>query len=378
MFKNALRLPFRLLGIPLYLDITFLIVLPLMAWIIGSQLEDFITLTGLPIDPAPLLQGPMPFLLGLWATVALFISVVIHELGHAVTARVYGVETERITLWLLGGMAHLKEIPEQRGAEAVVAIAGPLTSIALGVLLWVLLRFVPAAMGGLYFVVVYTMAMNFTLAIFNLVPALPLDGGRVLRSLLHLRMSRLRATQISSRVSRFIAVALGLFGLLSFNLFLILIAFFIYMAVTAESQYALFTEALASFDVASLMSQPVETVPPQMTVQQVMDKMFKEARLAYPVQGTTGEFIGQIELSRLSQAEPQRPIAEFMSPPPATLHTTEGASELFDLMLRDGQHRVLVADPNQQIIGIVTKTDLMRALQIASGGYPAAPTADEL
>lgn len=374
MFKNALRLPFRLLKIPLYLDVTFLIVLPLLAWLIGSQLEDFITILGLPIDPAPLLEGWMPFLLGLWAALALFISVVIHELGHAVTARLYGVETERITLWLLGGMAHLKEIPEQRGAEAVVAIAGPLTSIALGIGLWLLLGLIPTSLAGLYFVVVYTMAMNFTLAIFNLIPALPLDGGRVLRSLLHLRMSKLRATQVAARVSRFIAVALGLFGLLSFNLFLILIAFFIYMAVTAETQSALFSESLSHFTVTSLMSHPVQTVPPELTVQQIMDKMFAEARLAYPILGPTGEIIGQIELKNLATARPERLITDFISPPPITLAADKTASDLFDLMLRDDHHRVLITDPQGQVIGIITKTDLIRALQIAAGGYPAAPS----
>lgn len=375
MFKNAFRLPFRLLGIPLYLDVTFLIILPLLAWLIGSQLEAFILLTELPIDPEPLTQGFTPYLLGLWAALALFISVVIHELGHAVTARRYDVETERITLWLLGGMAHFREMPQQRGAEAVVAIAGPITSFALGGICWLILGFVPTEMGGLYFVVVYTMYMNVVIAIFNLIPALPLDGGRVLRSLLNLRMSRLRATQISAGISRFLAIALGLFGLLAFNLFMILIAFFIYMAVTAEAQYALFTDALSRFKVSSLMSRPVISVGPEMSAGGVIEKMLAESRLAYPVQAGTGEYIGQISLDDLRDARPDTPVGKLMKPAPPSIPLTTDANELFDIMIREDQHRILVTQPDDNtVVGIITKTDLMRSLQIISGNIRVKQT----
>lgn len=367
MFKNAFRLPFRLLGIPVYLDLTFLIILPVLAWLIGNQLGDFITLLELPVDAEPLLAGSMPYVLGLAAAVALFISVVIHELGHAVTGRIYGVETERITLWLLGGMAHFKEMPRQKGAEAVVAIAGPITSFALGFLCWLAIQAVPPAMGGLYVVLVYTAYMNIILAAFNMVPALPLDGGRVLRSLLAIKMSRLRATQISASISRALAVALGLFGLLAFNLFLILIAFFIYMAVTAEARYAMFTEGLSRFSVGALMSQPVVSVAPQSSANQVLDQMLAQARLAYPVRRDTGEFIGQVTVDKIQQAAPDQPISQLMDPPPQTIDVSEGANELFERMIRDDQHRLLVVDGTGAVVGIVTKTDLMRALQIASG-----------
>ncbi len=368
MFKNALRLPFRLLGIPLYLDITFLIILPLLAWLIGGQLEQFLVLTGVAefIDIEPLIEGWTPYLLGLAAAVALFVSVVIHELGHAVTGRVYGVETERITLWLLGGMAHFKEMPRQRGAEAVVAIAGPITSFILGGLFWVFVQFTPTEMGGLYFVLLYSTYMNILLAVFNMIPALPLDGGRVLRSLLHLKMSRLRATQISAGISRVLAVGLGLFGLLAFNLFLILIAFFIYMAVTAETRYALFTETLSRFNVSALMSHPVATVTPEMSVNNVLEKMLAEARLAYPVKDREGTFIGEVTLEEVQRAPPHQTVANVMKPPPETIEVDTSATDLFDKMIRDDHHRLLVVDPDDFVVGIVTKTDLMRALQIAS------------
>ena len=367
MFKNAFRLPFRLLGIPVYLDITFLIILPLLAWLIGNQLGDFITLLELPIDAEPLLVGWMPYLLGLAAALALFVSVVIHELGHAVTGRIYGVETERITLWLLGGMAHFKEMPKQKGAEAVVAIAGPITSFGVGAICWTLLLGIPTEMGGLYVVVLYTAYMNIILAVFNMIPALPLDGGRVLRSLLAIKMSRLKATQISASISRGLAIALGLFGLLAFNLFMILIAFFIYMAVTAEARYAMFTEGLSRFSVGALMTKPVATVPPTMSVDQVLERMLAEARLAYPVKNDSGEYVGQITVDRVQQAPPGQPVADVMDPPPKSILVSEGANELFDRMIRDDQHRLLVVDADGFVVGIVTKTDLMRALQIASG-----------
>ncbi len=366
MFKNAFRLPFRLLGIPLYLDVTFLIILPLLAWMIGAQLEQFVTVLEMPVDVAPLLEGYTPFLLGLAAALMLFGSVVVHELGHAVTGRFYGVETERITLWLLGGVAHFKEMPKQRGAEAVVAIAGPITSFVLGGIFAGLIPFVPGEMGGLYFVVVYTAYMNVVLATFNLIPALPLDGGRVLRSLLALRTSRLEATRISAAISRGLAIALGLFGLVTFNLFMILIAFFVYMAVTAETQYAVFTEGLSRFSVELLMTSPVATVPPDITVGEVFDRMLAEARLAYPVQTGDGAYVGQVTVAGIQQARRDQRISEVMEPLPEMIPMGTGADELFDRMIREDQHRLLVADDHGSVVGIVTKTDLMRAFQIAS------------
>ncbi|MFU8806667.1 MAG: site-2 protease family protein, partial [Bradymonadaceae bacterium] len=310
MFKNAYRLPFKLLGIPLYLDVTFLIILPLFAWLIATQIEVFIEIAQLPIGAAPLVEGLTPYLLGLAAAIGLFISVVIHELGHAATGRVYNVETERITLWLLGGMAQFKEMPRQRGGEAVVAIAGPITSFGLAILGWLLLQVVPPAMGGLYFVLAYVTYMNVALAVFNLIPALPLDGGRVLRSLLALRMSHLRATEVSASISRVLAVALGLFGLLAFNIILILIAFFIYMAGSAESRYAAFTAALENIGVADLMTRQVSTVSPQMSVAELIEKMLREAHLGYPVTDGTEHVVGMIELDNVHNAPRETTVQE--------------------------------------------------------------------
>ncbi|RVU41591.1 site-2 protease family protein [Lujinxingia sediminis] len=371
MFKHALRLPFRLLGIPLYLDLTFLIILPLLAWLIARQIEPFITLFHLPVSPGALNEGLLPYALGLAAALALFISVVIHELGHAIVARRYGVETERITLWLLGGMAQFKKMPTQRGAEAVVAIAGPITSGLLAALGGLLLWVVPERWPALLFVVAYTTFMNIALALFNLIPALPLDGGRVLRSLLAMRMPRMRATQIAATISRVLAIALGVVGIVSLNIFLILIALFIYIAVAAEARFELADELLSGLRVQELMSSPVIAMPATMSVGDLLARMLRDARHAYPVHDEGGEFIGMITLKGLQNAEPDAPIGDYLSELPERIDPQASAADLLEMMGRQDEPRVLVMPEKGPVLGIITRTDLYRALQLLTGRAPA-------
>src|SRR5690606_1575942 len=121
------------------LDYSFLLILPLFAYLIGSQLGTYaqiLATVGVNIDASGLAQGSTRWLLGGTAAVGLFASVLVHELGHAVTARLYGVNTLEIRLWFLGGVARLDEMPRGRGAEAIVAVAGPITSVIVGALLW--------------------------------------------------------------------------------------------------------------------------------------------------------------------------------------------------------------------------------------------------
>ena len=253
MFKNAFRLPFKLLGIPVQLDVSFLLVLPLFAWLIGNNIEVYVEILRLKIEPEVLKEGYAPYLVGLVSALGLFGSVLIHELGHCVVGRYYRLEIVSITLWLLGGMAQFKRMPKRGGVEAVVAIAGPVTSFAVAGVCWVLLQLTPVTIVPLHFVLAYLVWMNVVLATFNLLPALPLDGGRVLRSLLALRSNHLKATLGAAALSRVIALGMGLVGLMTGHIFLLLIAFFVFMAGMAESQMAMAADLLRGIHVLSLI-----------------------------------------------------------------------------------------------------------------------------
>ncbi len=373
MLRKGYRLPFQLFGIPVYLDSTFLVILPLLAWMIGSRLDLYVRLLRLGVDPAALQQGALPYVLGLIAALGLFCSVLVHELGHSIVARRYGVEAKRITLWILGGVAQLEEMPRQRGAEAVVAIAGPFTSFAVAALCWVILASFPQDAASARFIFGYLAFTNVALGTFNLLPALPLDGGRVLRSLLALRMPHLRATQLAASVSQVLAVLLGLVGFLSLNIFLVLVAFFVYMAGSSEAQTTLVAEMLEGIGVEYLMTRDVQTVHPQMRVSDLVDKMLRERHLGYPVLDDAGGLVGMVTLGGIQGADPNATVEQVMSRRIVTIQQNRSALEAFQTMSRNNFERLVVVNPWGQMVGIISKTDLVRAVQVRIVGLALHP-----
>lgn len=361
MFSRGIRLPFSILGIPLSLDLSFLIVLPLFAFLIGSQLPVYLQLLQISAPP-DLLQGPTPYLLGLLAAVGLFLSVLIHELGHALTARAYGVRTREITLWLLGGVAQLEQIPRTRGAEAVIAIAGPIVSVLLSGLFGLLRGLLPSAATEGQFLLGYLSFINLSLALFNLLPALPLDGGRILRSLLALYRPYLAATRTAVTISKIVAFGLGLLGLLVGNLFMLLIAFFVFMAASAEAEQAVLSRTLEGLRVHDLMTRAVSTVPPNLSVAELLEKMMQERHVGYPVV-EEGRLLGLISLEDLQGASPQTRVLERMRPPLQVDEQTEALTAL-QRMAEQGFSRLLITDAEGNLVGILSKTDLLRALQL--------------
>lgn len=360
MFRNAVRLPFKLLGIPISLDRSFLIVLPLFAWLIGSQVPNYLAALGGVVDPR-LSTGAFPYLLGLAAALGLFTSVLVHELGHAVVGRLYGARTKEITLWFFGGVAQFDDMPRQRGAEAVVAIAGPITSVLLAGLFWGVLQtgsFGPATL----FVLSYLVYTNFALAVFNLLPALPLDGGRVLRSLLALKLDYLRATNISVRVSQVAAVLLGLFGLYSRNFFLAAIAFFIFNASRNEARYAVVTRKLEPLKVRDLMHRDVTTVEADMRLESFAQLLHFKRQTSFPVVDRNGALLGLVTRHAAEGRSGDTEVGSVVSPA-ETILEDEDALVALKRMSGASLGQFVVTDAFGQLVGMLSAADLARRLQ---------------
>lgn len=395
MPRASFRLPFRLLGIPVRIDGSFLLVLPLFAWLIGSQIPAYVRTfrrAGVHLDAAALQGGATPWLLGLTAAVGLFLSVVVHELGHAATARLYGVRVREITLWFLGGVAQFDAMPRQRGAEALVGIAGPITSVGVAALC----RLGWGAAGGssaALFVLSYLTLTNAALAVFNLLPALPLDGGRVLRSLLALAMPHLRATRVAGAIGTVAAALLGIYGFLSLNLFLVVIAFFVYNAGRAETQAAVVSDVFEGRKVRDLMTRDPITVAPDMRLEHFARMVYYRPHTGYPVVDADGLLLGYARLQdarapgpgeeaggaaagetglepleALRDAPTREGDVRSILRPAETIGEDEEAMEALKRIAQGSLGRLAVVDARGRLVGMVSKTDLVRRLQEARGG----------
>ena len=363
MFNTSFRLPFKLLGIPIKLDFSFLIVLALFTYLIGSQVPAYIAMFGgdrlAGVDPQQFREGALPYILGFIAAVGLFASVLVHELGHALTGRLYGAETKEITLWFLGGVAQFEDLPRQRGAEAVVAVAGPLTSFLLMGLFWVAAQSLPVGVATL-FILSYLTFTNGALAIFNLLPALPLDGGRVLRSLLALQLEFVRATRISVRIGFVVAVLLGFYGLYSRSFFLILIAFFIYNAGRSENRYAVVTRKLDDVSVRDL-TVSVVSVEPEMSLAQLEQLEAFKRQGGYPVVSTEGQVLGFADSKHSESAGGNTVGAIMTSVEP--IRADEEAVAALRRMSATKANQLVVVDAAGKLLGMVSAADLSRTLQ---------------
>lgn len=361
------------LGIPLRLDITFLAILPLFAYIIGSEIVLLVDLLDpiLPsgLDTTALTGGVTHWIVGLAAALGLFACVGVHELGHAMVARHYGYRIDSITLWLFGGIAKLTETPRNWFHEFAIAIAGPIVSIALGVAVFVPL-FALDGPATVVFLLAYLAVMNVALAGFNLLPAFPMDGGRVLRSLLNRTRSLPRATKLAAETGKAVAVLLGLWGVFIFNLVLIGIAVFIYIAASREAKQVMMEAALTDVSVEEAMTsiEELRLVTPETSVAELLNRMFSEQLTAYPVinQGsptgivTLGDAKGVPEYERLALE-----VRDIMSSDSQSIHPNTSAMDAFGYMQRTGEDQLLVIDADGDLAGVLTRSDLMQVFQFA-------------
>ncbi len=373
-----------LFGIPIKLDLTFLLVLPLFGYLIGIQLEPLVELLNSGLGAEITIEALtadwwLPFVVGLIAAIGLFIGVVLHELGHSLTARRYGFPIDSITLWLFGGIAALSEMPEDWRKEFWIAIAGPIVSVLVGVVSFGLFVVTPVDLDGVRFVLGYLAILNVGLAIFNMVPAFPMDGGRILRALLARTHPYAQATQRAASIGKFFAVLMGLFGLLAFNIILIGVAFFVYIAASSESQQVTMKAAFEDVTVGDIMTpaSALDTVSPETSVASLFQRMFTERHTGYPVierdPGGGGRLIGLVTLSDAREVEPVEreayTVADVMSTDLETIEADSDAMVAIETMREHNIGRLLVVE-GDDLVGIISRSDLMTAFDIVqqSGG----------
>ena len=380
------------LGIPIQLNWTFLLILPIFAWIIGGsigQITELLTLAfGTSLDGEALSTGNTRWLLGIGAAVGLFLGVLLHEFGHSLVAMRYGFEIESITLWLLGGVASFREMPENWKQEFNIAIAGPVVSVLVGIISYVGFVLTPAGLPEAKFVLGYLAFMNVALAGFNMLPGFPMDGGRVLRALLARNRPHAKATQQAAEVGKIFAFLMGIFGLFTFQLFLILLAFFIYMAASGEAQQSSLKAAFQDITVGDIMTpgSELKTVDRQTTVAELLNRMFQERHTGYPVL-QNGDLVGMVTLDdarTVREAERDAYIVEeIMSNDIASVTPDADAIVALRTMQEHDVGRLPVVSANGELVGILSRTDLMTAFNIIqSGGSvsllqrndPASPT----
>jgi Zn-dependent protease len=367
----------RIAGVPVGVHWSVLFVMALIVWTLAGTVFP---------DAAPDLSTTAHVVMGVIGALIFLTSILLHELGHAVQARRDGVEIEGITLWLFGGVATFRGMFPTAGAEFRIAIAGPLVTLVLGVV-FVAISVVPGMPDEIVAVAAWLGLINLVILVFNLLPAFPLDGGRVLRSALWARSGNFAtATQQAARGGRAIAFALIGLGILSFMLtgalggaWLALIGWFLLMAAGAESRATLAREALKGLRVRDVMAADPVTAPAAMPLGRFMDEIVWHSRFTtYPVVdgGRPAGLLPFRRVARVPRAEwDARSVGECMVPL-ADLVVVDADDPLTDagmLLYGDELGRALVVEDGH-LAGLLSVTDIARALELrqASAGEAAA------
>ena len=377
-----------LFGIPIKLDVTFLLILPIFAYLIAVQIELAAELfnesMGAAIDVDALTGGYTPYVWGLVAAIGLFIGVVLHELGHSLTAQRFGYPIDSITLWLLGGIAALSEMPENWRQEFGIAIAGPIVSVLVGVGSYGLFLLTPESLDGARFIFAYLAVLNVALAIFNMLPAFPMDGGRILRALLARNQPYAKATQQAAAIGKGFAVLMGLFGLFALNPVLIAIALFVYIAASGESQQVTMKAAFEDVTVRDIMTPAgrLQTVTTQTSVEELIERMFRERHTAYPVL-EDGYLVGLVTLTDARDVRPVEreafSVSDILHRDVETISPESDVMSAIEQMRSSNESRILVVEPSEEwdangdLVGIISRSDVMTALDVVQQSGSVAP-----
>jgi Zn-dependent protease/CBS domain-containing protein len=344
----------RIFGIDVHVHFTFLLLLVFIGFAYWQRTQR--------IDAA---------LVGVGFILALFACVLLHEFGHALMARRYGIKTQDITLLPIGGLARLERMPENPIQEFWVALAGPAVNVAIAALLWLWL----AATGGFSqetdlalingSMVQRLMMVNVFLVVFNLLPAFPMDGGRVLRALLATRLGRRRATAIAANVGQGMAIIFGVVGFFH-NPFLVFIAIFVYLGAQAEAGLVEMQSAIGTLRVRDAMMTRFRTLAAHDSLGKAVDELLAGSQQDFPVienEQPVGLLRRNDLVKALSENRRAASVGEFMCRECESVDASEPLSRAVESMQQKGCATLAVLQAGR-VVGLLTLENVSEMIMV--------------
>ena len=347
----------RVAGIDVRVHFTFLLFL---AWIALAHYQ---------------MGGRSAMLVGVTFIVALFTCVLLHEFGHALAARAFGIRTPDITLLPIGGVARLQRMPEHPGQELIVALAGPAVNLLIAaVLIFFLgrhtdvahLEFVEQPRAELF---AKLASMNLALAFFNLIPAFPMDGGRVLRALLAMFMPYGRATQIAASAGQALAFVLGFLGLF-YNPMLIFVAFFVFLGAQQEAALAQLKDASSNLSVSEAMMTHLMRLRSDAKLEDAVEMLLRTSQHEFPVLDDDERVLGVLTRDDMIVALRKRgadtPVADVMRRDLPSVREGDAFNEALHHMQQSRCPVLPVVDAANRFVGLITPENLGELMLVQS------------
>lgn len=305
---------------------------------------------------------------------SLFLCVVLHELGHSLTARRYGINTKAITLLPIGGVASLERMPEKPKQELLIAVAGPAVNVVIALVLWLVLPPMREIPSEEFFLRISSqnffyllMMVNVMLVIFNAIPAFPMDGGRVLRALLAFKLGRVRATQIAANLGQFMAILFVFIGFM-YNPFLILIGAFVYFGAYSENIMVQHLNFLRGHKVREGMMTSFLTVAPTETVRDALDKLLMGSDQDFIVE-QEGQVLGTLTRMQLIQAvkeeKMQTHVTDIMSQEVMAFNVQDKLAKAYTEIQKTKAPLCPVLD-NGTLVGVINTENINEFIMIKS------------
>ncbi len=300
--------------------------------------------------------------------IAIFACVVLHELGHATMARRFGIKTPEIVLLPIGGIARLERMPEDPREEILIAIAGPAVNVAIWLVLVAFLNVQVSldALGSLedpsHGFLARLASVNLILVVFNMIPAFPMDGGRVFRAVLAMFMDRPQATRIAANVGQVMAFLFGFLGLANGSPILVLIAIFIFFAATAESADAALRSTATGARARDVLITAYEAVAPEETLETAGNAIIRTTQSEFPVLGPNKRFLGILTRQAvLSESEPKRRatrVETAMVTDIPSVRLDDPMETVLDVMASGNPPAVAVTNPAGVFVGYITRENI--------------------